>query len=222
MLHVGFGNFVWLSHGEIEDALRAKSTLFLDYLPENSSLEEVFDGALTGALAAKGIAARVTHETAEPTMLRPERSIEFRIITPVIRVANVKLGGVSTELVPLIQKSVNAAARFPYNEGLAGQTTEDRILAPLLDAGYIQASLSGVTLAPTSLAMARRLYSPQRSPPAMSTASPALRLRVLRCSLPSRSRQRRSCTQETLPRAHCCLKHWPRSTPPIADRAIWT
>jgi outer membrane protein insertion porin family len=149
MLHVGFGNFVWLSHGEIEDALRAKSTLFLDYLPENSSLEEVFDGALTGALAAKGIAARVTHETAEPTMLRPERSIEFRIITPVIRVANVKLGGVSTELVPLIQKSVNAAARFPYNEGLAGQTTEDRILAPLLDAGYIQASLSGVTLAPT-------------------------------------------------------------------------
>jgi outer membrane protein insertion porin family len=32
---------------------------------------------------------------------------------------------------------------------MAGQTTQDRILAPLLDAGYIQASLSGVTLAPT-------------------------------------------------------------------------
>ena len=34
-------------------------------------------------------------------------------------------------------------------EGLAGETTEDRILAPLLDAGYIQASLSGVSLSPT-------------------------------------------------------------------------
>jgi len=155
-------------------------------------------------------------------MLRPERSIEFRIITPVIRVANVKLGGVSTELVPLIQKSVNAAARFPYNEGLAGQTTEDRILAPLLDAGYIQASLSGVTLAPTlagdgaSVVLSATLTAGDvyRISSIAFAGSPLLSAES--------SRQRRSCTQETLPRAHCCLKHWPRSTPPIADRAIWT
>jgi len=39
-------------------------------------------------------------------------------------------------------------ARIPYNEGLAGHTTEDAILAPLLDAGYIQATLSKIALAP--------------------------------------------------------------------------
>ena len=47
------------------------------------------------------------------------------------------------ELAPLIQKSVNAAAKAPYSD-----RTEDLILAPLRDAGYIQASLSGVTLDP--------------------------------------------------------------------------
>ncbi|MGA1982814.1 MAG: POTRA domain-containing protein [Acidobacteriaceae bacterium] len=149
MLRVGFENFVWLSHAEIEIALQARAPLFLDSLPESSPLEDVFDAALTDALAAKGIPARVTHETVEPTMLRPERVIEFRIAAPAIHVANVKLEGVAPDLAPLLQKSVNAAAKAAYNEGLAGETTEDRVLAPLLDAGYIHASLSGATLAPT-------------------------------------------------------------------------
>jgi outer membrane protein insertion porin family len=149
MLHVGFVNFIWLSHSELENALQAKSPLFLDYLPENSPLQDVFDAALTDALAAKGIVAKVKHETIEPTMLRPERSIEFYIVTPAIRVANVKLAGVSPALAPLVQKSVNDAASAPYSEGLAGNTTEDRILAPLRDAGYVQASISGVTLSPS-------------------------------------------------------------------------
>ncbi len=82
-------------------------------------------------------------------MLQPDRALEFKISSPTIRVSNVKLGGLAPDLVPFIQKSVNAAAKAPYDEGLAGETTQDRILAPLLDAGYIQASLSGVTITPT-------------------------------------------------------------------------
>ena len=57
---------------------------------------------------------------------------------------NVKLGGVTPSLVPLLQKSGNNAATFGYNDGLAGQSTADAILAPLLDAGYAKASLSNV------------------------------------------------------------------------------
>jgi outer membrane protein assembly factor BamA len=148
MLRAGFENFVWLSHAEIEASLQAKSPLFLDYLPENSPLADSFDAALTETLAAKGVTAHVTHDTVEPTMLQPERAIEFRIASPVIRVANVKLAGVTPDLVPLIQKSVNAAAKAAYNEGLAGETTKDRILAPLLDAGYAEASLSDIALYP--------------------------------------------------------------------------
>lgn len=149
MLRVGFENFVWLSHTELEDALRAKSPLYSGYLHEASPLEDVFNVALTDALAAKGITAKVTHDTVEPTLLRPERVIRFRIASPVIHVANVKLDGVPSELAPLLQKSVNAAVRANYSEGLGGETTKDRILTPLLDAGYVQASLSDISLAPT-------------------------------------------------------------------------
>jgi outer membrane protein insertion porin family len=144
MLHVRFENFVWLSPAEIESALQAKAQLFGGYLPESSPLQDVFKDALTQMLAAKGVAAMVTYETVEPTMLRPERAIEFRIASPVIRVANVKLQDVSPELAPLIQKSVNSVAKTLYSE-----TTEDAILALLLDAGYVQASLSSVEVVPT-------------------------------------------------------------------------
>jgi outer membrane protein assembly factor BamA len=143
MVHVEFENFVWLSHAEIESALQAKAPLFLDYLPEASPLFDVFDQALTDALANKGVAATVAHDTIEPTLLYPERTLEFRITAPQVRVANVKLSGVAQELAPLIQKSVNAAAKAPYSD-----RTADLILAPLRDAGYIQASLSEVTLDP--------------------------------------------------------------------------
>jgi outer membrane protein insertion porin family len=149
MLHVGYENFVWLTHAEIEDALHAKSPLFLDYLPESSPLADTFTAALTEALAAEGITAKVAHDTIEPTLHSPERLLEFRIASPSIRVTNVKLTGVEPDLVPLIQKSVNATAKVLYSESPIGATTADRILAPLLDAGYIQASLSGITLAPT-------------------------------------------------------------------------
>lgn len=149
MLHVGFENFVWLTHAEIEAALRAKSPLFSDYLPEASSLEDVFNATLSDTLAAKGISARVTHDTIEPTLLHPQRVVRFRIASPIIHVANVKLDGVPAELAPLLQKSVNAAVHANYSEGLGGETTQDRILTPLLDAGYIQATLTDVSLAPT-------------------------------------------------------------------------
>jgi outer membrane protein insertion porin family len=144
MMHVGFENFVWLSHAEIKAVLQVKAPLFLDYLPENSPLADVFDKALTDALAGKGVTATVANDTIEPSLFYPERTLEFRIAAPRIRVANVKLSGVEEEFASLIQRSVNAAAKAPYTD-----RTEDLILAPLRDAGYIQASLSGVTLDPT-------------------------------------------------------------------------
>lgn len=146
MIHLGFENFVWLTPSEIQAALHKKAPLFSGYIPESSPLVNAFDVALTEALAAKGVTAKVTHETFEPTMLRPERVLEYRIMNPRIRVANVKLGGVTPSLVPLLQKSVNNAAKFGYNDGLAGQSTADAILSPLLDAGYVKASLSTVSL----------------------------------------------------------------------------
>jgi outer membrane protein insertion porin family len=149
MIHIGYENFVWLTHAEIEAALRAKSPLFLDYLPENSPLIDTFNDTLTATLAAKGVPAKVTHDTIEPTLHSPARTLSLRVASPAVRVANIKLAGVSPDLVPLVQKSVNSVARTLYTESPTGSTTADRILAPLLDAGYINAALSNIALEPT-------------------------------------------------------------------------
>jgi outer membrane protein assembly factor BamA len=149
LLHVGFENFVWLTHDEIEAAVHAKFPMFIDYLPDNSPHQDDIKAALTTALAAKSIAARVTFETFEPTLRHPLREVAFRVEQPQIRVANIKLSGVTTTLAPLVQKSVNQTAHTLYTEGPADQTTAERILTPLLDAGYIQATLTDVALTPT-------------------------------------------------------------------------
>jgi outer membrane protein insertion porin family len=141
MLPTGFDNFVWLTHDEVEAAIHAKLPLFIDYLTEGSAQADTVAAALTEALAAKGITAKVGHENIEPTLAHPLRTMEFRITSPYVTVANIKLSGVSLELKPLVQKSVNGTARTPYNEGLNGLQTKERILAPLLDAGYVEAAL---------------------------------------------------------------------------------
>ena len=149
LLPVGFENFIWLSPTELTTAVQSASPLFAGYLPENGPLEDSIAAALTQALAAKGIAgAAIQHETVEPTLEHPLRALEFRVTAPRPVIANIKLAGVTTDLVPLIQKSVNSTARTRYNAGLSGSLTAESILAPLLDAGYIQATLTGITLAP--------------------------------------------------------------------------
>jgi outer membrane protein assembly factor BamA len=142
MLHVGFENFVWLTHAEIDAAIKAKSPMFEGYLPEGSANQDLLKTALTEALAAKGLRAEVVYETVEPTLAHPVREIEFRVKTPLVQVKDVKLAGVEPELVPYVQKSVSNAARKSYMEEPSGISTADQVLAPFKDAGYIRASLS--------------------------------------------------------------------------------
>jgi outer membrane protein assembly factor BamA len=152
MLHVGFENFIWLTNDEIEAAIKVKSPLFLDYLPEGSAIQDTLKAALSEALTAKGVPASVVYQTVEPTLRHPVREIEFRVAKPYIRVTNVKLAGVSPELVTYVQKSVDSTARTQYRVTPEGYTTADQILAPLFDAGYVQASLSDVTATPSAMA----------------------------------------------------------------------
>ena len=141
LLPVGYANFVWLTQDEIETAVRAKIPLYNDYLAENSPREEEIMTILAAALAAKSVKAEVAFDTYEPTLRHPRREIAFRVTQPEVRVANVKLSGVTPVLVPLVQRSVNTTVRTAYEDGPADGTSEDRILEPLLNAGYAQAKL---------------------------------------------------------------------------------
>jgi outer membrane protein assembly factor BamA len=151
LLHAGFHNFIWLTPQEITTALHDKMPLYRGYLPEVGGQMEKADEVLVAALAAKGVTAQVQHETIEPSLSHPERVVEFVVVKPSVKVSNVKLSGVTQELVPYLQKSVNATVKTSYNAGLAGKSTAVSILEPLLDAGYVSATLSDVTLTPTTV-----------------------------------------------------------------------
>jgi outer membrane protein insertion porin family len=152
MLHAGFENFIWLTDAETAAAIHATVPLFHGYLPEGDSQADAIDSALMKALAAKGVTATVKHETVEPTLAHPERIVEFRVTNPAVTVSNVKLSGVSSDLIPYLQKSVNGTAHKEYNDGLSGEQTSTLILEPLLDAGYVEAGLSNTVLTPTTAA----------------------------------------------------------------------
>lgn len=148
LLPVGFENFVWLTPDDLHAAAVKGNPLFHETLPEASSQLDAIGDALKAALAAKGVKAEVEHEIVQPTLEHPARVVEFRVLQPPVVVANVHLTGVASSLVPLVQKSVNSTARTPLNLGLAGERTNERILAPLLDAGYLHASLANESVAP--------------------------------------------------------------------------
>ncbi len=152
MLHVGFENFVWLTHDEIAAAIHQKFPLFDDYLPENSPHQDEIKATLTAALAARRVTATVAFDTYEPTVEHPLREVGFSVSKPAIRVANIKLAGVTSALAPLLQRSLNRTLKTAYSEGPADETTAERILRPLLDAGYVQAKLTDVALSPTPAA----------------------------------------------------------------------
>jgi len=147
LLPVGFENFIWLTPDEVIAIVHSQATLFSGHLPENPAIENSIATALAQALIAKGVAnAAVEHETIEPTLQHPLRALEFRVAVPRPVIANIKLAGVTANLVPFIQKSVNTTAKTRYNAGLSGALTSENILEPLLDAGYIEAALTGVNV----------------------------------------------------------------------------
>ena len=157
-LPTSFENFVWLSPDQIARAIRSKIPVYDGTLPEAGPQADLAAQALTEALAAEHVTSpvaavgalpvtfEITHETVEPTLEHPVRVLQFRIEHPAPVVENVKLQGAAPQLAPLLQKAVDATLHTRYNEGKAGILTRDRLLRPLLDAGYAQALLSRMTL----------------------------------------------------------------------------
>jgi len=140
----GFENFVWLSPEELAAAVHQAAPLFHGALPDAGNQADAINAALAAALAAKGADAKVTHATVEPSTNQPMRAVEFRVERPFVRVHSIVLQGASPEMAAGIEAIAQKLRGTVYNEGLAGETTQSRLLAPYNDAGYLDAKLTGV------------------------------------------------------------------------------
>jgi outer membrane protein assembly factor BamA len=140
----GFENFVWLSPEELAAVLHKAVPLFHGKLPDAGNQPDAINDALTAALAAKGVTATVTHVTIEPSTVQPMGAVEFRVDQPAVRVHSIVLHGVSPAMTAAIDATAQKLKGSRYNQGLAGATTQGRLLAPYNEAGYLDAKLSDV------------------------------------------------------------------------------
>jgi outer membrane protein insertion porin family len=74
----------------------------------------------------------------QPTGAHPQLTWEFRLDEPSIRIASINLTGTPPAFDPAMQRVVQHLTGAPYND----PTVEDLLLAPLRDAGYIDAQLT--------------------------------------------------------------------------------
>ena len=137
-----FANLVWLTPAELEAALKTVP-LYHDGIPIGGKLDLAaqVQAALERELAARHIDATLTHETIAPTQAHPYVAVEFRVTQPRVVLAQAQVFDVPPALVNRTLAAQAAAVKLPYNEGDAGITLSDLLLAPARDAGYIGARL---------------------------------------------------------------------------------
>jgi outer membrane protein insertion porin family len=149
MLRASFQNFVWFTPGDLTAAIHAKVPLFHGSLPEAGNQIEAVTSALQQALAARNLGATVASSIVEPGAGHPDRIVAFAAVKHPVVVGPVDLAGISPEMQPAMQQQIAALAGRPYNEGLAGVTTVEALLAPYREAGYVGATIAGFSRTPT-------------------------------------------------------------------------
>ncbi len=138
---VTFANLVWWTPAEIDAALRQRVPFYRGGIPPAGNLPDSIDAALTGMLADKGVHGTISNASVPATNLHPQLTWEFRLDDPAVRLASFSLRGTPAALAPAMQRVAQHLNGSVFDD----RTVADQILAPLHDAGYIDAQLTNVT-----------------------------------------------------------------------------
>jgi outer membrane protein assembly factor BamA len=146
-----FENFVWFTPAELNAGLRSHVPLYRGYFSDAGNFPDTVQAALQQMLAAKGVTATVSHTIVEPTSEHPQRVMSFRVDSPEVFYGRILLAGIPDALQAETNRLIERIAGRSYNEGLAGVTLDEMLLAPAHNAGYLSAKLTGVERAPTAI-----------------------------------------------------------------------
>ena len=150
IVQVSFGNLFWFTPEELATGIRARVPLFGPSLPEAGTLIDATQAALADMLHQRGINGRLTHDVSEPSPERQARVVTFRVSSPRVVVASVHLNGISAEFAPAFRERAGKVVGSPLDDGLEHRSTNERLLLPYLDAGYLNAHIDDRVLTPTT------------------------------------------------------------------------
>lgn len=138
---VTFANLAWWMPAELDAALRQRVPFYRGGIPPAGNLPDSITAALTSMLADKGVRGTVVNASVAPTNAHPQPTWEFRLDDPSVRLASATLNGTPAALAPSMQRVIQHISGAPYND----RAVADELLAPLRDAGYLDAQLTGST-----------------------------------------------------------------------------
>jgi outer membrane protein assembly factor BamA len=148
LLPTSFENFIWFTPDELTTGIHALVPLYRGVASDAGNLPDAIQSALQQMLTAKGIAATLSHAIVEPTNLHPQLTVDFKVETPTILLAQTNLTGIPDPLKPDTLRAIQRLNGARYNEGRTGTTIEDTLLAPARSAGYLNASLQNIQRSP--------------------------------------------------------------------------
>ena len=146
LLRVSFANFIWLTPEEIDTALHRAIPLYHGKVGGPGKTADQIHAVLDGLLTRRHIQAAIDQAVVSATREHPYPALEFRVTDPPIRLLSVNAVGGPVALVNAEGTAQKKAMAAPFNQGTSGVTTEDILLAPVRDAGYIGAKLADVKL----------------------------------------------------------------------------
>ena len=149
-LEASFGNFYWFTPEELVTGIRSRVPLFGPSLPESGNLIDAVESALRDMLQGRGISAKITHDISEPSPGHQARAVTYRVVSPRIVVRSVHLSGISADFAPAFRNQAGRVVGFLLDDGIEHRSTDQRLLLPYLDAGYITARIADRKLTPTS------------------------------------------------------------------------
>lgn len=146
LLRVSFANIIWLTKEEIETAIHRAVPLYHGRVTAGSNTVDQIQAVIAGLLARRQVTATLAHGIVEANRDHPWRAVEYRVTDPPIRLLSADVAGGPVNLLNAEVAAQKKALAAPYNQGSAGVTTEDILLAPLRDAGYIGARIINVKM----------------------------------------------------------------------------
>lgn len=146
LLRVSFANIIWFTNEELETAIHRAVPIFHDRVAGEGKEVDQIQAAIAALLAKRQYAVTLGHSIVEANRDHPWRAMEFHVIDPPIRLLTADITGGPVNLLNAEVAAQKKALAAPFNQGSAGVTTDDILLAPLRDAGYIGARIVNVKL----------------------------------------------------------------------------
>lgn len=136
-----FANLVWWMPTELDAALRRRVPFYRGGIPPAGNLPDSINAALTAMLADKGVHGTIVNASVATSNAHPHPTWEFRLDDPSVRLASAVVSGTPQALAPFMQRVIQHLSGSQYND----RAVTDELLAPLRDAGYLDAQLTSVT-----------------------------------------------------------------------------